>query len=134
MLEHEYLVRVERAHGLPAAMRNVAEPTPGGTVYRDLKYKGFRVLVELDGEEFHPGEFRFRDRMRDNGMSESGQVTLRYGWREVTTSPCHIAAQVAGLLRDGGWGGRPRSCGPTCTAVAEFMSGDQSLDGFRSLG
>lgn len=52
VLEHGYLVQVERAHGLPVGTRQKAAavdlPTQR-TVYRDVDYEAFALLVELDG-------------------------------------------------------------------------------------
>ena len=47
VLEHAFLVRVERPHGLPGAERQQRAGTATGIVYRDVAY-GQR-LVELDG-------------------------------------------------------------------------------------
>lgn len=53
VLEREYLVRVERAHGLPPGRRQSRDDASGRPVFRDVDYEDFRVLVELDGREFH---------------------------------------------------------------------------------
>ena len=72
-------------------------------------------MVELDGRATHPGERREYDDMRDNELlTEDGTRTLRYGWRSTTTRTCETAEQVVQLLRQGGWDGTPRRCGPGC--------------------
>lgn len=48
VLEHGYLHRVERAHGLSGARRQVRSSLRGGTVFRDVEYDG-GLIVELDG-------------------------------------------------------------------------------------
>jgi hypothetical protein len=119
-LEHRYLSRVERAHRLPAAGRNEAEPDgAGGRVYRDLRYRPWRLVVELDGRGSHPAELGFRDRRRDNRVVTAGDLPLRYGWHEIADDPCGVAAEVAQVLSARGWTGRPRRCGPGCTLSGE---------------
>jgi hypothetical protein len=115
-LELRYRRDVERAHGLPSGARNRPERV-GGTGaprYRDVRYRGYSLVVELDGEAAHPLELRWRDRLRDNDTALAGDMTLRYGWVEIVTRRCLVAAQVAGGLRRGGWSGEPRGCGPAC--------------------
>ncbi|MBM7366619.1 hypothetical protein [Gordonia hydrophobica] len=50
-LEHTYLTRVERAHGLPRGVRQ-APTDVGRRGFRDVKYQEFGVVVELDGLSF----------------------------------------------------------------------------------
>jgi hypothetical protein len=115
-LERRWLHRVERAHGLPPARRDQAERAPDGSRrYRDLRYHRWAVVIELDGREAHPDEEAFRDRARDNRAARSGELALTYGWREVASDPCGIAAEVGAVLTTNGWSGRLRRCGATCT-------------------
>jgi hypothetical protein len=65
----------------------------------------------------HQGEGRFRDRRRDNRAAVDGVWTLRYGFAETFGSPCEVAAEVALVLRDRGWTGFPRLCGPACLLI-----------------
>jgi len=54
VLEHGYLTRVERAHGLPTSRRQHHEAPAGAHgLYRDVHYEGLGVEVELDGRAFH---------------------------------------------------------------------------------
>ncbi|MCW2810824.1 MAG: hypothetical protein JWP61_1282 [Friedmanniella sp.] len=108
-LEVGYLRQVERPHGLP---RGVRQQRRIGQV-RDVGYEAYAVVVELDGRLGHDGTDRFRDMWRDNATAASGEVTLRYGFGDVTTRPCEVAAQVAVVLRGRGWTGLGRSC-PRC--------------------
>ena len=75
------------------------------------------MRVELDGRLGHQGEGRFRDRRRDNRAAVDGVWTLRYGFAETFGSPCEVAAEVALVLRDRGWTGFPRLCGPACPLI-----------------
>lgn len=110
-LERRYLKDVERPHGLPRGARNRVEGRRGHRRYRDVRYRRFRVVVELDGRAAHPEHDRERDDLRDNELAERGEQTLRYGWRSVTGRRCQVALQVAGLLARNGWAGVATPCG-----------------------
>ncbi len=78
VLEHGYLTKVERPHGLPAALRQVRHVGELGTQYRDAALPGL-IVVELDGRIHHSGtEQRDRDLDRDldaTGASRVGRIT-----------------------------------------------------------
>lgn len=112
-LEYHYVRDVEQAHGLPEGKRQVPVRVDGRRAWRDVYYKEYRLLVELDGENGHTGSDRFRDYRRDNAALVSGDATLRYGWHDVRRQSCGVAAQVAELLTRGGWQGQFVSC-PRC--------------------
>jgi hypothetical protein len=88
-----------------------------GTRYLDNLYEEFGLCVELDGLAAHPAEGRWRDTRRDNANLLQRTETLRYGWPDVTENRCRTAAQIADVLRDRGWTGTLRPCGPSCQAV-----------------
>ncbi|HEX3922743.1 MAG TPA: type IV toxin-antitoxin system AbiEi family antitoxin domain-containing protein [Streptosporangiaceae bacterium] len=113
-LEDRYLNGVERAHGLPQAARQVEVVRDRHKYYRDNLYETYRVCVELDGRIAHPDDKRWQDHRRDNIAASEGLVTLRFNWADVTQQPCRTAWLVARALRQGGWPGVPRPCGPDC--------------------
>jgi hypothetical protein len=115
-LEYRYMRDVERAHGLPVAERQAPAQQRGRAIYRDARYRGYGVVVELDGRASHPDEQRWQDRHRDNAAAATGVVTLRYGWADVTERPCETAREVAAVLGSRGWPGGLRQCGPSCRA------------------
>ena len=115
-LERRWRRDVEQPHGLPAGQRNQREGPRGQHRYRDVRYRKFKVVIELDGNAAHPVEDRELDRLRDNDLAETDQVTLRYGWTSVVGSPCTAAAQVRRVLVTRGWRGQVRRCGPDCSA------------------
>jgi hypothetical protein len=115
-LELKYLRDVERAHGLPSGVRQAPALSDGHSARRDVRYREYGLLVELDGELGHAGESRFRDFRRDNAALLTGEMTLRYGWTDVDAHPCSIARQVAELLTRGGWPGPFLRC-PNCRAM-----------------
>ncbi|WP_299050780.1 hypothetical protein [uncultured Nocardioides sp.] len=110
VLEREYLNRVERAHGLPAAARQV-RASARGSVFRDVLYGRYRAVVELDGRADHTHLLdRDRDLERDLHAVEDGLVTLRLGHGQVHDRACATAGFVGRALVRGGWTGRPRRC------------------------
>lgn len=113
-LEYRYVRDVERPHRLPKATRQARVIRYGRACYLDNLYEAYLVCVELDGVEAHPRDERWRDFRRDNAGAAEGIVTLRYGWSDVTRAPCGVAGQVAAVLRQRGWDGPVRRCGPTC--------------------
>jgi len=114
LLEYRYVNRVERPHGLPGADRQDPAVRVGRRQYQDVTYREYGLVVELDGVSAHPAEERWRDVYRDNANHAVGQVTLRYGWADVTGRPCFVAAQVGDALAARGWAGAPRRCGRSC--------------------
>ncbi|HKA68006.1 MAG TPA: type IV toxin-antitoxin system AbiEi family antitoxin domain-containing protein [Actinomycetes bacterium] len=115
VLEHLYLTLVERAHGLPAGLRQVGIGRGLRTEYRDVYYRGFGLVVELDGAVGHSADAdRSRDMRRDNADVLAGQLVLRFMFADVARRPCVVAAQVLLALGQRGWDGRPRRCGPAC--------------------
>ena len=113
-LELRYLRDVERAHGLPRgerqSVRSAGRSENQHRAYRDVLYREFGLVVELDGRVGHVGDGRLRDLRRDNVSALRGERTLRYGWQDVTEEPCTTAFQVAGMLGRGGWPGLPSRC------------------------
>ena len=115
VLEHAYLTRVERAHGLPLATRQVVRRTAGGKEYRDVEYDEFAFVVELDGRIGHDSfDAQSRDAGRDLADLLEDRLVARLRWRQVFEAPCGTAASLARLLQKRGWQGSPTPCGPGC--------------------
>ena len=112
VLEHGYLTRVERPHGLPVADRQVRDSL-NGPVYRDVVYD-VGQLVELDGRMWHDNpRQRDADLDRDLDAAVAGLDSVRLGWGQVYGRPCATAWRVGRLLTARGWRGRPTAC-PDC--------------------
>jgi hypothetical protein len=112
VLEHGYLVRVERAHGLPRGERQAS----GDGRYRDVRYAAHATDVELDGRLFHDdARSRDDDLDRDLDAVVDGRLTVRLGWGQVFGRPCRTAERVGAILRARGWTGSLRRC-PDCPA------------------
>lgn len=115
-LEHGYLTRVERPHGLPSSIRQRHDSSGLGPVRHDVDYAPFPLVVELDGRLFHDTAMqRDRDLDRDLDLATGGRRCVRLGWGQVFSRPCRTAARIGILLAAAGWPGSPRRCGPGCT-------------------
>jgi hypothetical protein len=113
VLEHGFLVRVERAHGLPRAERQVPARSSQGLVYRDADYGS--LLVELDGRLHHDSATaRDRDLERDLDAAVDRRASLRLGWGQVFDRPCSTAVKLAAVMRLHGLVVPFRPCGPSC--------------------
>jgi len=122
VLEHAYLTRVERPHGLPRGERQVLDATRH-PVYRDVAYRAQRTLVELDGRLFHDSaRARDRDLERDLDAATGGEVTVRLGWGQVLGRSCATAYRVGAVLQRGGWDGAPIAC-PSCVGTSVRYAG-----------
>jgi hypothetical protein len=113
VLEYRYVHNVERPHGLVGARRQARARGNGRNVYRDQLYADYGLAIELDGRAAHPGDTRWQDIHRDNAAAAAGITTLRYGWLEVTTTPCQVAAEIAEVLRARGYTAA-RPCSADC--------------------
>ncbi|GAA3550617.1 hypothetical protein [Nocardioides daeguensis] len=124
VLEHAYLTEVERAHGLPRGLRQVAaRDDRGRSLFRDVVYGGkrppWRQYVELDGRLFHDSaSARDRDLERDLDAALELVDTVRLGYGQVLGRPCSTAAKLGRLLQARGWQGEPTVC-PRCTSLPD---------------
>jgi very-short-patch-repair endonuclease len=110
LLEVRYLRDVERRHALPAGIRQRAV----GNEFTDVFYRGFGLVVELDGRLHLVPQQRWRDLDRDNRATLRAEATLRYGWLDVTSRPCQAAVQVLQVLRRAQPGLDAKPCHPSC--------------------
>ncbi|WP_433168081.1 hypothetical protein [Kribbella sp. CA-247076] len=132
-LEQVYLRRVERAHRLPTADRQVRAVSVDGSarqvIYRDLEYSPYGLIVELDGRAGHfDTSSRWRDMNRDNSAAADGKLTLRFGY-QLLGEPCRAAGQVAAVLRLRGWPHVPRPCSPSCPVGDQVRGGSSPVVG-----
>lgn len=89
-------VRLLRSSGLGGWKTNV--PVCGYVL--DIAFEAERVDVEIDGMAFHSDAKAFQhDRTRQNVLVANGWTVLRFTWRDVTTRPNWVLAQIRAALR-----------------------------------
>jgi hypothetical protein len=128
VLEHAFLVNVERAHGLPRGERQHRVTATLGVVYRDVTYED-DLDLELDGRLHHDSvEQRDRDLDRDLDSAVANRLAVRLGYGQVVDRACVTAGRIAMLLRSRGWTGTPKPCGPDCDLRGIWVSlGDTQI-------
>ena len=112
VLEHGYLTRVERAHGLPLGQRQRSHRHADSALFRDVEYEEAMVIVELDGRLFH-GSFRAREKDMDRDLDAAAIAqceTLRVSYGQVFDRGCQTAFTIGAVLQRRGWTGQPRRC------------------------
>jgi hypothetical protein len=110
-LERRYIKDVERAHGLPRSEHQARRLLDGKVQYRDNWYPGYRVVVEIDGPDYHQNERVQLDKDRDNrNLALDDVKTHRFGPVGVTEHACQTAALIAATLQRNGWRGLPHAC------------------------
>jgi very-short-patch-repair endonuclease len=93
-LERRFL-RLCRRHRIPAPRVNVRV----GPFLVDFLWEESRLIVEVDGYEYHGGRTSFEaDRARDAELTLQGYRVLRFTYRQVTEEPARIASTVRQLL------------------------------------
>lgn len=124
-LEHSYLTRVERAHGLPTADRQVRE-SARGPLYRDVVYRRYAQIVELDGRLFHDDSLaRDADLERDLDAALLHLDTVRLGWGQAHVRACMTAIKIGTLLQQRGWTGHPTACARCRDSGGVWLPGGQ---------
>lgn len=121
VLEHGYLVRVLRPHGLPDPTSRQAPATgSAGREYRDAAHDDFDLHVELDGRLHDTSEARDRDADRDLDDLARGTAAPRLRYRQVFATPCRTAARLAKVFGARGWDGTPVPCRAPACEVAQW--------------
>lgn len=116
VLESDYALDVEAAHGLPIPTRQVSRRMDSGRIVEDLEYAMplGTLTVRLDGWAYHRDRrTAHRDRTRDNAAELAGRARLTFGTEEVGREPCATARTVTRRLVQLGWDGavvRCRAC------------------------
>jgi hypothetical protein len=106
--ERRYTRDVERAHGLPSAVRQAAG---AGDTRCDNDYESVRVKVEVDGRLGHAGwANQQRDGRRDRRNAGASWLTVRVYWSDVAVTPCDTTLELEAVFRGRGWSGRARPC------------------------
>lgn len=88
-------VEFARRYGLPAPITN----TRVHGYEADALFPEERLIVELDGAEFHLDRYAFEsDRDRDADLLAAGYVTVRITWERLKKQPAREAARLHKIL------------------------------------
>lgn len=90
------LIELARRFGLPEPERQVDLGDATGWIGRvDFLFRGARIVVEVDGAEFHDGLIdRRRDAKRDERLKAAGWFVLRFRWDDVVNRPAAVARSI----------------------------------------
>jgi very-short-patch-repair endonuclease len=87
--------RLLRAAGITGWQANQAVRVGGVTVYPDVLFRRHRLVIEIDGREFHSDPEVFEsDRRRQNLLVLNGWRVVRITWRMITDNPDQVIAMV----------------------------------------
>jgi hypothetical protein len=94
-LESRFIELSKRA-GLCEPERQVDLGDEDGWIGRvDFLFRGTRLIVEVDGAEFHDGLVdRRRDEARDGRLTAAGWTVLRFRWDDVVNRPAAVAHSI----------------------------------------
>lgn len=88
-------LRLCRRHRIPAPRVNVRV----GTFLVDFLWEESRLIVEVDGYEYHRGRASFEsDRQRDAQLTLQGHRVVRFTYRQLAGEPARVAATLRRLL------------------------------------
>jgi very-short-patch-repair endonuclease len=89
------MLRLAREAGLPEPLTNV----PFENIELDFVWAQQRLVVEVDGGEFHSGPTAFQeDRDRDARLVAAGYRVIRFTWHQLTEQPMKVVARIAQAL------------------------------------
>ena len=95
--------RMCRQRGLPEPSRQVVCRGPKGRVYLDVRWKQFRVVVEIDGVHHDAPESSIGDALRQNAITIGRDAVLRIPVLGLRTVPEQFMDQVELMLTVAGW-------------------------------
>ena len=93
------LHRLLRAAGITGWQANKAVIVDGVTYYPDALFSSARLLIEVDGYEYHSEKEVFEtDRRRQNLLILDGWCVLRFTWRMLEERPDEVLAVIRRAL------------------------------------
>lgn len=92
-----------RARGLPEPDRQVLVRSPGGTSFLDVRWRRWRIVVEIDGVgHLEPARW-IEDSLRHNEIALGGDTVLRIPSLGLRLDPARHLDAVERALRKAGW-------------------------------
>ena len=96
-----------RRRGLPEPDRQVVVTHPGGRSYLDVRWRRWRVVVEIDGIGHLQPDRWVEDSARHNEIALTGDLVLRVPSLGLRLDPARQLDIVERALRKAGWSPRP---------------------------
>ena len=89
-------IALAKGFGLAEPERQVDLGDDDGWIGRvDFLFRGSRIVVEVDGSEFHDGLVdRRHDEARDARFTAAGWHVLRFRWGDVVNRPAAVARSI----------------------------------------
>lgn len=95
----DLLLDLIRDAGLPRPDVNPRLTLAGRTVVPDFLWRAQRLVVEVDGAQFHSGAIARRDDARRQALLEAhGYRVLRVTYEQLTRQPAQTFARIAHAL------------------------------------
>jgi very-short-patch-repair endonuclease len=97
------VARICRRHRLPAPTRQQVRRTPRGTVYLDVEWEEYDLVLEIDGIHHLGAAAVVKDALRHNDIALLGRTVLRFPVLGLRVSEPDFVEQIRQGLRAGGW-------------------------------
>lgn len=96
----ETFASMVRRYGLPAPTFHPTVVLDGTAYVPDFTYHDARVVIEIDGFEFHSSRTSFEsDRARDAHFAAHGWLPARFTWLQIVRTPGVVARRLGDILR-----------------------------------
>ncbi len=96
--------RLLRAAGITGWRANRGVQLEGMSFYLDIRFRRFKVAIEIDGRETHSEDEAFEtDRWRQNLLVLDGWLVLRFTWRMLVERPDEVIRLIRAALMSRGW-------------------------------
>lgn len=97
--------RLCRERGLPEPDRQVVRRSRTGRIYLDVRWRDYRLVIEIDGAQHRLGLAVTDDNLRANSVTISSDMVLRIDVIGLRIETAAFMDQVSAGLRSLGWPG-----------------------------
>lgn len=91
--------RILRAARIRGWKANYRIRMRGRTLYLDIAFPGIKLVIEIDGREYHQSAAAFEtDRERQNLLILGGWIVIRFTWQMLTTDPDYVVRTTSDAI------------------------------------